>query len=96
MIDESMFAAMKLLDDHRVRRIFEYLLKNMAASELKLSYDLKMPPDELTPSLQKLLEAGLAQTVTGKGALSQSYTLTERGFRTNRYLSDRSPQQFRG
>jgi transcription initiation factor IIE alpha subunit len=95
MIDESMFDAVKLLDDHRVRRIFEYLLKNMAASELKMSYDLKMAPDELTPSLAKLLEIGLVQTVTTQGTLSQSYTLTEKGFRMNRYLSGPSYRQFK-
>lgn len=87
MIDESMSDAIKLLNDSRVRRIFVYLLKDRAASQLRLSYALRMAPDELTPSIEKLLDAELIQTVLTAGTLSQDYTLTEKGFRVNRYLS---------
>jgi predicted transcriptional regulator len=93
MVNDANFSALRLLDDPALRRLLEYLLKNQAASALKMSYDLQQEPDALNPLIQKLLEAGLIQTVATKGGFGQTYIPTERGFRMKQYLSRPSPRQ---
>jgi predicted transcriptional regulator len=92
MIDDSMFNARKLLEEGGPRRILEYLLKNKAASDLKLSYSLRMKPDEIDEALRKLEEARLVRPELTKGLSGRTYIPTEMGFAMEQYLSRPGPE----
>lgn len=99
MEEQSIFDTIALLQDAKVRQIWEYLLENKAASTLRISYALKMPPEDVERSLKQLEDKQLVRRETlgitsGTALSSDVYVLTEIGERIRKYLS-RPPRQVR-
>jgi predicted transcriptional regulator len=73
-----------IFDDEIVRKIMEYLIKTLAASKLKISYDLKLPPEAVDDAMRKMEEAKLIRTQSGRSR--DVYSPTEAGLEMKPFL----------
>lgn len=85
---------LSILHNEGARRVLEYLVSNLTASALKLSYDLKMPPEDVEKVLTDLEAHGLVNK-TVRQMPGAAYILTAKGQELRRYLSGPSVRQAR-
>lgn len=79
-----------IFSDETVRQIMEYLLKVLAASKLKASYDLKLPPEVVDEAMRKMEEVKLIRIQSGRSR--DVYSPTEAGLGMKPYID----AQFKG
>ena len=81
------YAALALLQDEKARRVIEYLIERLTASALKLSYDLRMPPDELEAVLTLLEGPGLVRRAPRQSQMpGDAIQVTEKGQQLRQYV----------
>ena len=83
-----------LLQDEGARRVLEYLMANLTASALKLSYALKMSAEDVEKVLAGLEAQGLVSK-TARQMPGAAYILTTKGQQLKRYLPGPSARQYR-
>jgi len=90
-MDKPEFDCLTVLQNEGARRVLEYLVANLTASALKLSYALKMPPDDVEKVLAEL-EAKALVSRTSRQMPGDAYVLTAKGQQLRRYLPGPSVQ----
>lgn len=86
--------AFELLGDDKARPVLVYLIQNSAASALKLSYALKMDPDDVDGALQKLEANGLVHREP-RQMPGDAYVITGKAQPMRKYLAEGSSRQYR-
>ena len=93
-MSEPELDVLTVLQNEGTRRVLEYLVVNLTASALRLSYALKMPPEDV----EKVLAELVAQKLVSKTARQMpgaAYVLTAKGQQLRRYLSGPSVRQYK-
>lgn len=83
------------LRDPTIRKILTYLAKNLYASPLKLSYDLKLGENQVADALKKLEEAGLVKLREPSQVARPGYGLTDLGVKLRPQLLEMESTQKR-
>ena len=73
------------LQDENARRILEYLVENLTGSLMRLSYALKMNPEEVEQALESLDSLGVVQR-SARSISGDAFVLTEKGQQLKPYL----------
>ena len=93
-MSEPELDVLMVLQNEGTRRVLEYLVVNLTASALKLSYALKMPPEDVEKVLAELEAQGLVSK-TARQMPGAAYVLTAKGQQLRRYLSGPSVRQYK-